>query len=321
MQSLTNLFPLWVTLGAIISLIHPPSFMWFSQSYIPPTLSMVMLGMSLTLPFSTLIHTLTSRPRQIIIGVVAQYTIMPILGYTIAQLFQLPVAISAGLILVSVCPGGAASNIVCLLANADVSLSIILTLISTLLSIFMIPLLMSLLSNTFISVNVMAMLISTSQIVLLPLVLGSILQKFIGQKFINIINIMLPLISVIGVTLICASVVAMNSTLILSSNVGLKLILAIACLHSLGALLGFLIGKSSRLKPDGVRTVTVEVMMQNSSLAVTLANAHLGGGVTAVPGAISATMHSIFGSFLAAFWRHVDRKSIEQSNKLRKEQD
>lgn len=233
---------------------------------------------------------------------------MPLLARALANALALPPVLAAGLILVGVSPGGAASNVVCLLAGADVALSVVLTLVSTILSVALIPVLMNLLAGALVPVSPLALLSSTAQVVLLPLVAGALLKKAFPRAIAAIL-IVLPLISVLGITGICAGVVAANAHALVS--VGPRLVAAIAAMHTLGGLAGFFLAKLFRLPIQSARTVSIEVMMQNSTLAVSLANAHFANPLTAVPGAISATMHSILGSLLAGYWRLSDKREKE----------
>ncbi|KAI0565879.1 Sodium Bile acid symporter [Gracilaria domingensis] len=230
---------------------------------------------------------------------------MPLLARTLSFALCLPPALAAGVILVGVCPGGAASNVICLLAQANVPLSVVLTLVSTLFSVLLIPFLMNLLAGTLVPVAPIPLLISTAQVVLLPLLLGYVLQATF-PRIVSATSSFLPLVSVLGVTAICSGIIAANASAL--AAVGPQLTLAIAVMHILGGILGYIVATLFRLDTSSRRTVSIEVMMQNSSLAVSLANAHFANPITAVPGAISAVMHSVFGSILAGFWRFTASK-------------
>lgn len=305
LNMLTNLFPLWVLLCSLLALTHPPSFLWFRSSYIVPLLSLVMLGMGLTISPSSF-AAIGRTPKLVIVGTLAQYTLMPLLARLLAYALSLPPALAAGIILVGVCPGGTASNVVSLLAGADVALSVVLTLMSTLLSVVCIPLFMSFLAGTLVPVRPLSLLLSTAQVVLLPLLFGALVNR-IWPQAVRTVGIVLPLISVISVTLICAGVVAANASALLS--VGPMLILAVAAMHVLGGLFGYVFARLAGAPQVSARTISIEVMMQNSTLAVSLANAQFANPLTAVPGAISATMHSLFGSLLAGYWRIQDARN------------
>lgn len=263
-----------------------------------------MLGMGLTLSPSSFVA-VRRAPRLVLLGALAQYTTMPILAWMVSQALSLPPPLAAGVILVGVCPGGAASNVVCLLAGADVALSVVLTLVSTVASVLLIPLLMKILAGALVPVRAFALLMSTAQVVLAPLVLGATINR-LCPRIVSAVSIILPLVSVIGVTMICGGVVAANAGSL--AQVGPALIAAVAIMHALGGVLGYMIAQIARSPNSAARTIAIEVMMQNSSLAVSLAHAHFANPLTAVPGAISATMHSVFGSFLAGLWRISDAR-------------
>lgn len=304
-DTLTTLFPVWVTLGAVLAYTHPPTFLWFQTGYIVPTLSLIMLGMGLTITPASFAAVLAT-PRRVLLGALAQYTIMPCLARFLAFSLRLPPALAAGLILVGVCPGGAASNLVCLIAHADVALSVVLTLVSTLLSVALIPTLMQLLAGTLVPVSATGLLVSTAQVVLLPLASGALLKRLFPGAVQRVLRV-LPLVSVLGVTCICGGVVAAGAHAM--HGVGLRLVLAVAALHAMGGACGYALARAFRLPTRSTRTVCIEVMMQNSSLAVSLANVHFANPLTAIPGAISATMHSVFGSIMAGTWRMIDNRA------------
>lgn len=304
LNSLTSLFPIWVILASFLAYIRPTAFLWFTSTYIVPTLALIMLAMGLTIP-SESFTSIAANPRRVFLGASAQYTIMPLLGYAIATLLRLPIPLAVGVILVSVCPGGAASNVVCFIAGADVALSVILTLTSTLLSVVLIPTLMQFLAGTLVPISSKALFVSTAQVVILPLLAGVFLRRKF-PRMVALVSAVLPLFSVLAVALINAAVVAANASAL--AAVGFKLVVAIATMHALGALGGYAVGKLFRTSENVSRTLCIEVMMQNSSLAVSLATSHFSNPLTAIPGAISATMHSIMGSALAAVWRMLDSR-------------
>eukprot|EP00871_Galdieria_phlegrea_P005474 jgi/Galph1/5928/GphlegSOOS_G4572.1 len=304
LEGFANLFPLWILLGAIGAFFKPSYFLWFKGSHIIWTLSSIMLAMGLTLDVSQLIE-VTKNPYPVIFGALAQYSIMPMLGYVISRIFALPTEFAVGICLVACCPGGTASNLVCYLAEANVALSVLMTTVTTLLSVLVTPWLMLLLAGKLIPVPVVGLLMSTIQVVLLPLCLGLVLRLFF-RDFVDQLNQWLPSLSVIGVVLICGSIVAENSLVIRQS--GFQLLLALSVLHLGGFLLGFFVSKFGGFSTSVCRTVSIEVGMQNSGLGAALAKAHFGNPLTAVPCAISATMHSIYGSLFASYWRWSNRQ-------------
>lgn len=261
-----------------------------------------MLGMGLTLSLSDFALVL-KRPWVVLLGVFSQYIIMPASGLFLARLLRLPPQLAAGLLLVSCCPGGAASNIVCLIGGADVALSVVLTLCSTLTSVIAIPTLMKLLGGSIVDIRAAPLLISTAQVVLLPLFLGLVLQRLFPTVVARAAKF-LPAFSVAGVVLICGSVVARTSLASLSP----PLVAAVFLLHAFGGTFGYCAAKLFRLPTNACRTISIEVCMQNSALAVALATLHFASPLVSIPGAISATMHSILGSGLAGFWRFRDER-------------
>lgn len=277
-EQVTGLFPVWVALGALLAACYPVAFLWFRPKYIVLTLAFIMAGMGLTLTFADFALAF-SRPGIVLLGVASQYGIMPALGYSIAKLMRLPREIALGLILVAVCPGGAASNLVCLIGRADVALSVVLTMCSTVLSIIAIPTLMNLLAGQLVAIDAVGLLVSTVQVVLLPLCAGLMLKAAAPRAVMRTAKI-LPLISVIGVVLICGSIVAGTAL----SSITRSMVLALFILHSLGGVLGYGIARVFNLPVRSARTVSIEVMMQNSSLAVALALTHFASPLTAVPG-------------------------------------
>lgn len=305
---LTNLFPLWVLAGALLALWRPVLFTWFSGPLITAGLGFIMLGMGLTLTLEDF-RRVVKMPKNIFIGVCLQYAIMPFLGWSLAGLFQLPAALAAGLILVACCPGGTASNVVAYLARADVPLSVTLTTVSTLLSVFLTPSLTTWLVGSRVEVSFWGLLNNTLQVVILPVALGITLNRFfpkITQKVLPAA----PLMAVIFITLIVCSIVGMGRETILKS--GMALIAAVASLHAVGFLLGYISALMMTRNSQTARTISIEVGMQNSGLGVVLARGNFTSPLTAIPCAISSVFHSLIGSFLAALWRRQPDSGIRQ---------
>ncbi len=294
----TNLFPLWVLLAGVLALVHPPLFTWFSGPFIVWGLAVIMLGMGVTLSVSDF-KTVLKMPRAVAVGFFAQYTMMPFLGWSCAHLLKLPDQFAAGLILVACCPGGTASNVVTYLARGNVALSVLMTMCSTFAAILMTPLLTKWLAGKFVPVDAVALLISTVQVVLLPLVIGIALHHY-TPKVVNYILPAAPLVSVIMIALICASIIGQSANAIMES--GARLISAVFLLHAGGFGLGYAAAKLFRFDRDVRRTVSIEVGMQNSGLGAVLAREHF-SIVAAAPCAISSVFHSVIGSMLAAVWR------------------
>ena len=296
----TNAFPIFVLGAAFLGLAQPSSFAWFHPSYMTPALGITMLGMGLTLTFADFTRVLTT-PARIFTGFALQYTIMPTIAFAVSKLLSLPLDLTVGLCLVGACPGGTASNVVTYLANADLPLSVAMTTASTLGAVVATPMLTKLLLGTLVPVDVTALLVSTVQVVLLPVVLGAALN----QAFPKVVSKLAPasaLSAVLLIAVICGSVISQNAAAVAAA--GPRLLLAVATLHSGGFALGYFISKTLGLPEKVARTNSIEVGMQNSALGALLATAHFPANpLAAVPCAISACTHSVMGSLLAAFWR------------------
>jgi BASS family bile acid:Na+ symporter len=295
----TNLFPFWVLLCCAGALIEPTAFTWFSGPYIVWGLGIIMLGMGITLSIDDF-RRVMKMPKSVGMGLAAQFILMPFCAWTIAKLLNLPDAYKVGLILVACCPGGTASNVVAFLARANVALSVLMTMCSTAAAVVLTPLLAQWLAGQYVPVNGWALFGSMVRIVLLPLVLGVALHHLFPRA-VKVILPIGPLVAVIVIALICASIIGANAEAVRES--GLKLLGAVVLLHSAAFTTGYFFAKLFGYPPLVCRTVSIEVGMQNSGLATVLARSHFANPLTAIPCAISAVVHSVIGSLLAAWWR------------------
>lgn len=299
---LTNAFPLWILLGSVAALIKPELLTWFAGPWIVWGLAVIMLGMGLTLTFSDFREVL-AMPRAGIIGVGCQFGIMPLLGWGVAELLGLAKIdphLAVGLILVACCPGGTASNVITYLARANVALSVLMTIASTFAAILFTPLLTKWLAGTLVEVDAVGLCLSTVQVVLIPVFLGLLLNRFIPKTAQRISKIS-PLISVMAIVLIVSSVIGQNREIILTA--GWRLLLAPALLHLGGFSLGYVVARLCQLSEESSRTISIEVGMQNSGLGTVLATKHFPSTMAPAPCAISAVYHSLIGSVLAGVWR------------------
>jgi BASS family bile acid:Na+ symporter len=296
----TNLFPVWVVLGGVLALFQPGWFAWLNGDFITWGLAVIMLGMGITLSVEDF-KAVLKMPRAVAAGFVAQYLIMPFLGWSIAHLLQLDASLAVGLILVACCPGGTASNVVTYIARANVALSVLMTMCSTFGAIVMTPLLTKWLAGTYVPVPAWGLFLSTIKVVLAPLIIGLALNHF-ASRFVKTILPIAPLVSVITIALICASIIGSSAEPLKKS--GGKLLLAVFLLHAGGFGLGYLFARLLRYSQINCRTISIEVGMQNSGLGASLAKQHFASMPLApLPCAISATFHSVIGSFLAGIWR------------------
>lgn len=297
-QFIQKTFALWVVLFAGIALIVPEAFVWL-KVYITWMLGIIMFGMGMTMTVDDFKGVLQS-PKAVVIGVIAQFVVMPGLAYLLCQLFQLPPEIAIGVILVGCCPGGTASNVITYMAKGNTALSVACTSVSTLLAPLLTPAIFYLLASQWIEINAMSMLSSILQVVLFPIILGLIVRTVLKQKVDAYIQVM-PLISVIAIVAIVAAIIGGSKAQILESGL---LILGVVALHNgLGYLLGFWASRLFKLPYADSKAIAIEVGMQNSGLGVALAAVHFAASpITAVPSAIFSLWHNISGPALATYW-------------------
>lgn len=263
-------------------------------------LGLVMFGMGMTIELSEFKIVFT-RPKDVIIGCMAQFTIMPLIAWALTQLFQLPQELAIGVILVGACPGGTASNVITYLAGGDLALSVGMTGVSTILAPFMTPFITWLLAGTMVDVSITNMMISIMQVVILPIVLGLLIKHYFPQ-FTKRLSVGLPAFSSIIITLIIACIVSVNSVQL--QAVGF-LVLVVVALHNLsGFALGYLLGKLLKLPHNKRTAISIEVGMQNSGLACSLAQQHFAALQAAtVPGAIFSVWHNLAGTLVAKLYQ------------------
>ena len=304
LNALTNAFPLWVLVASGLALLRPDLFTWFSGPLIPLGLGIIMLSMGMTIGFDDF-RRIGQERGSVLPGVALQYTLMPALGWSLARLFDLPTPFAVGLILVSCCPGGTASNVIAFLARADVALSVTMTAVSTLLAVLMTPALTQALTGSRVDVPAGGLLLDTVQVVVLPVVAGALIKWRFPVASQRILPVA-PLVAVVAITLIAASVIGSGRQQVLEA--GPRLIGAVFCLHVGGFALGYLTGRLFLRRELAARTVSIEVGMQNSGLGVVLAQQNFANPLVALPCAISAVVHSLVGSAAAAIWRGLESR-------------
>ncbi|GLC89667.1 bile acid:sodium symporter family protein [Lysinibacillus piscis] len=295
-------FAIWVLLFAALAFFLPDQFTWLS-SYIAILLGIIMFGMGMTISAEDF-KEVGKHPLKVLIGVLAQFMIMPFLAFALARGLQLEPEVAIGVILVGCCPGGTASNVMTFLAKGNIALSVAITSVSTLLAPILTPALIYLLASEWMEVSAKSMFISVVQIVLVPIILGFIVQLFLKEQVKKGADV-LPLVSVLAIVLIVAAVVSTSKDKIVESGL---LIFGVVILHNgLGYLLGFLVGKFCKLTYQDQKALAIEVGMQNSGLGAALATAHF-SPLAAVPSAIFSFWHNISGALLATYWaRKADR--------------
>ena len=305
----SNTFAIWVLAFAIISYFIPQGFVWLLK-FVVPLLGIIMFGMGLTLSKKDFQEVFT-RPKDVLIGVLGQFLIMPALAWFLVTIFNLPPEIAVGVILVGCCPGGTASNVMAFLARGDLALSVTITSVSTLLAPIVTPALIYLLAHQWLEVSATAMFWSILQVVILPIIAGLIVQRFLGVHVKAFVQV-LPLVSVVCIVAIMTAVVAANQGKI--ASVGPMVFLIVILHNGLGLLLGYLLGKVMGMSLPKRKTLSIEVGMQNSGLGVALATAHF-SPLAAIPSAIFSVWHNISGPIVATIYRKFkDPQTDEQED-------
>ncbi|MCF2667100.1 bile acid:sodium symporter family protein [Faecalicatena contorta] len=292
-------------IGVIIIFFSVLAFFWqdgfaWTTRYTSVFLGVAMFGMGLTIHMGDF-QVVFSRPKEVIIGCVAQYTVMPLVAWILAVVFHLPQDLAIGVILVGCCPGGTASNVITYIAGGDVALSVGMTIVSTLAAPLMTPLLVYGLAGAWVEVSFWAMVLSVVKVILIPVLLGILLRSLFGKQIQKISDI-LPLISVVSIVMIISGIVANNAEKIVSCGV---LVLGVVMLHNLfGMGIGLLAAKLLKVEYSRTTAIAIEVSMQNSGLAVSLATANFAANPLAtLPGAIFSVWHNISGSIFAGIRR------------------
>lgn len=310
---LGNTFAIWVVIADAVAMIWPTGFTGIAP-YVSILLGIIMFGMGMTLTLKDF-KLVLSHPKSILVGVFAQYLIMPGLAFLLAKGMNLPPEIAVGVILIGACPGGTASNVMTFLAKGNTALSVTITSITTLLAPILTPAIVYLMASQWITVSASSMFISVFKIVLIPIILGVIFKSILKERSAAAIDIM-PTVSIVGIVIIVASVVSNSRDQIISNGV---LIFIVVILHNgLGLLLGFITAKLFKLSYRDQKAISIEVGMQNSALGATLAMLHF-SPMVAVPSAISSVWHNISGPIVAAYWsKRAEKKNTENNVEITK---
>ena len=290
---------LLVLLLALFSLLFPGLLSQVGTWVINPMLGLIMFGMGLTLNARDF-RVVLSRPKDVLIGCLAQFTVMPLVAWVLVRLFRLPADLALGVILVGCCPGGTASNVITYLAGGDLALSVGMTATSTLLAPVLTPLLTWLMAGTYAPVDAWGMLQSILYVVIAPILGGLLLQRLL-PRFTQKAVAYLPAFSSLMIALLVSIIVAHNAPRLLTGG---WLVILVVVLHNMSGLgLGYALGRLLGLSHPKRVAVSVEVGMQNSGLACSLATLHFAAFPLApIPGAIFSVWHNISGALVARFY-------------------
>lgn len=300
------LFPILAIVATVTAYAAPGLFLPFKSSIVP-LLTIIMFGMGLTLTAADF-KRVAIRPQVVGLGVLLQYTVMPLAALIIGHRLALEPELIAGLVLVGCSPGGTASNVISYLAKADVALSVSLTLISTLLAVVATPVLTWLLVGQTIPVAVGAMLLSLLKIVLIPVLFGVALNTFFHQQL-RRLQPVFPLVATVAIVIVIAIVVALNQERL--ATTGFTVILAVILHNLFGLLGGYWVPRLLGHDPVTCRTLSIEVGMQNSGLSVALAVQYF-SALAALPGAIFSIWHNLTGAVLASWWATTGKENSQK---------
>ena len=288
--------------AALLALLFPAVLQQVPTKVINYLLGVVMFGMGLTLRLQDF-KIVFSRPKDVVIGCLAQFTVMPLLAWALSRLFQLDEALALGVVLVGCCPGGTASNVITYLAKGDLALSVGMTGVSTLLAPFLTPLLTWVLAGKSVNVDVASMFLSILWVVILPIVVGLTI-KALWPRFTEKAVDYLPAFSSVAIALIVAIIIAANADKLLAGGIVIVLVVMLHNICGLGV--GYLIGRLLGLSEPKKRAISIEVGMQNSGLASSLATLHFAAyPLATIPGAIFSVWHNISGAVVAYLYRKV----------------
>lgn len=288
-----------VLLAGLCSLFAPSLLQPIKMQIINPLLGVIMFGMGLTLDYNDF-RIVFTRPRDIIVGCLAQFTIMPFLAWLLTVVFSIQPDIAIGVILVGCCPGGTASNVITYLAKGDLALSVGMTALSTLLAPLLTPLLTLLFAGAFVDVDAVAMLLSIVYVVIAPIMAG-FLVKHIFPSITRTVVPYLPAFSSLMIAFVVAVIVSHTADRLLTCGV---IVMLVVVLHNLcGLLLGYVVATIFSLSQPKRAAISIEVGMQNSGLASSLATIHFASfPLAAVPGAVFSVWHNISGAVVAKIY-------------------
>ncbi len=294
-----------IIIFSVIAFFYPKGFSW-ATNYTTLFLGTAMFGMGLTIKTEDFKIVFT-RPKDLCIGFILQYTVMPVTAFALAKLFGLSADLALGVILVGCCPGGTASNVITYVAEGDVPLSVGMTIVSTILAPICTPVLVYLLAGSWVEVSLLTMMMSVIKVVLIPVLLGILIYRLFPKQ-VDAVRELLPMISVIAIVMIISGIVGSNAEKILSCG---ALVMVVVAIHNVvGLCLGTAAAKLMKLEEKKVTAIGIEVGMQNSGLAISLATANFAANPLAtLPGAIFSVWHNISGTVYAGLRRSLLKRS------------
>ena len=305
-QKISKNIGIIIIVFSLIAYFSPQYFSWMT-SYTTIFLAIAMFGMGTSIDTRDF-KKIIKNPKEVLIGSLTQFTIMPLLAWLLAITFHVNKDIALGIILVGSCPGGTASNVITHIAGGDVSMSVSMTILSTLLAPIVTPALVYLLAGRWVDVSIIAMFKSVVKVILLPVLLGISIKK-INPTAVSKSKDVFPLISSLAIILIISGIIGANADKIAQS--GLIVLVIVAIHNALGLLGGLLVAKLAKMDYDKATALAIEVGMQNSGLAIQLASVNFAlNPLATLPGAIFSIWHNIAGSIFASIRRNKPKKKL-----------
>lgn len=292
-------------LAAVLAFFRPESFL-FLESYFLWPFAATMFALGIVLRSEEFVSALR-HPGAIVLGLITQFTVMPLLGFIAAYGSGLDPSVALGFVIVACAPGAMASNVIVFLAGGAVAYSVALTTFATCLAPVITPSLIGILGGVFLPIPFWPMMQTIILIVVLPLAAGMICRRVLGNRL-GPAREIAPAIAVLSIVLIIGYAVAANNDQMraMGWSVFLLVILLNACGYAAGWLLASLYGFSRRYQ----LTLMIEVGMQNAGLGVALALQHF-SPETALPGAFFATWCILSAAAATSFLR---RRASQQGN-------
>ena len=294
------------------ALYYPANFVELDgfklAALIVPLIQIIMFGMGTSMSVQDFIG-VAKMPKGVIIGVLSQFTIMPVIGFTLAYISNFPPEIAAGIVLIGCSPSGLASNVMNYLAKANLALSITITSVTTLLAPLMTPLLMKIFAGSFVEIDMLSMMWDIIKMVIIPIGAGLAFNKIFRGKA-KWLHAAMPMVSMFGIALIITIITAAGRESLL--NIGMLLILLVLIHNALGYTLGYWAGRLFKMSEKDCRTISIEVGMQNGGLASGIAKEMGKIATLGLAAAVFGPLMNITGSILASYWH---RRPPEETSK------
>lgn len=307
-------FTLWVAAFVAAAMFYPLAFRTWNGyalgGLIVPLIQIIMFGMGTQLTLGDFKRVL-AFPRPVLIGIVLQFSVMPLMGALVARLFTSDPEVAAGMILVGASPGGVASNVMTYLAGGSVALSVTMTACSTLMAPLMTPLAMQVLAGAYVEVPFIGMMVSILQMIILPIAAGLVVNWILvtlgrsmpaASALSAAIMKALPVVSMMAICFIIAIITSISRDQLLAGSFVAAIIAAAAIHNGAGYLLGYWGARALHLSEIESRTIAIEVGLQNAGMASGLAISVLKSPMAAIPPAVFGPWMNMSGAMLASWW-------------------